>query len=619
MMQNLTKQIRQLGMSGLALMLATSLLFITACGDDDQPAQQDLPDNVVQVAIDNGYNVLAAALVEAGLDFTLQQGGPYTVFAPTDAAFNSAGITVDNVGEVDNLSEILQYHVVAGEITSDQLSTGQVETLSGDLVDIDASALTVDGANIVDPFDVEASNGVIHTIDGVLSLPVTVVDQAVATSDLSILVQALTKFPDLVEALSDQSGNYTVFAPTDDAFTSLLGVVGQDGLDDIPDDVLKRILQYHVVAGTAAQSGDLTDGQEIETLLEENVTIGVGSDVTVDGATVTTPDVLVDNGVIHVIDAVITPELETSIVNTVVEPAYFNKDFTILTDAVVKAELLSTLIDSQSEFTVFAPTNSAFEAAGITSLDGLTKEDLTPILQYHVLGSEVKEADLPASGSAVTTLNGDFYLSINTDGVFINGTSQVTATDIDQDNGVVHVIDKTLVPASQNVVDIAVELSQASSGAEFTQLVAALTAVENDQSAPDLITALSGEGPFTVFAPTDAAFENLYALVGDANSDGSEDLNDVVAAAGIGTVATVLQYHVLDTRAFSTDIPVLLGGSNKVTLNPLDGGSFDLNSDLTITDADQALGLGTTDATIIATDELATNGVIHTIDEVILP
>ena len=169
------------------------------------------------------------------------------------------------------------------------------------------------------------------------------------------------------------------------------------------------------------------------------------------------------------------------------------------------------------------------------------------------------------------------------------------------------------MPASQNVVDIAVAASTATN-AEFGQLVAALTAVENDGTTPSLITALSAaDGSFTVFAPTDAAFNALYTLAGVAN------FNELVTAVGIGTIATVLQYHVLDSRVFSTDIPNALDGNASVVLTPLAGGDFTLNSTLTITDADAALTLGTTDAGIVDTDILGTNGVIHVINQVLLP
>jgi len=249
------------------------------------------------------------------------------------------------------------------------------------------------------------------------------------------------------------------------------------------------------------------------------------------------------------------------------------------------------------------------------SLDGLTADDLIPILQYHVLGSEVKKDDLPATGSAVSTLNGDFFLSINNDGVFINGLTEVVATDIDVDNGVVHVIDRTLLPASKNVVEIAVGLSEATEGAEFTQLVGALTYV-SENGGTNLVSLLSStdedgtSAPFTIFAPTDSAFFRLYEAATVT------DLNGLATALGVATVEAVLTYHVIgDARVFSADLPNL----SSTTVNTL-GGSITLDlSSRTITDTDAAVEVGAADATIASTGVLGRYVVIHVIDEVILP
>lgn len=591
------------------LMLTMFAFVVSSCKDDDggtviPPAEP----NIVEVAIEAGYTTLAAALTEAGLDDDLQGTGPFTVFAPTNAAFAAAGITAANVGDVENLEAILLYHVVSGRVTSGDLTTGNVTTLNGETIAVDASALTLNGnVNIEMPFDVPASNGVIHSIDAVLSLPEpTIVDLASANEDLSILVEALTKFPDLV-ALLDGEGSYTVFAPTNDAFVALLGVIGQEELDDIPEDVLKRILQYHVIASGAIASGELTDGQMAATALsaEDMLTIGVSGDgVTINEANVVAADLMASNGIVHVVDAVLVPSLEMSIVNTIVEPAYFNKDFSTLTAAVVKAELLGTLIDPDANFTLFAPNNEAFEAAGITSLDGLEAVDLSPILTYHVLGSEAFASDLPSTqdafATAIATLNGDFYLTNNTNGVFINGNSEVIAATeaegaLDYDNGVVHVINRTLVPEQANDI---VAIAQA---AGFTDLAAALTEA-------GLVEALQADGPFTVFAPTNEAFQATYTALGVT---GPAELDDDL-------LNEILLYHVISgARVFSSD---LSDGISAATLSSSQGEgttnvTINVGETVTITDYDPEVA----DPIITATDVLATNGVIHIIDGILLP
>ena len=212
-----------------------------------------------------GYNTLAAAVIEANLVDALQAAGPFTVFAPTDAAFAAAGITADNVDMVENLSDILLYHVISGNITSADLSSGEFEMLSGKYSTIDASALTIDNAGIINPFDVNATNGTIHTIDAVILPAKNIVEAAAATPDLSILVSLLDKYPAVVDALSDETGTFTVFAPTNAAFVELLGVIGQSSADDIPEDVLLSVLQYHVLASEVYAS-NLSDGLTATTL-----------------------------------------------------------------------------------------------------------------------------------------------------------------------------------------------------------------------------------------------------------------------------------------------------------------------------------------------------------------
>ncbi len=423
-----------------------------------------------------------------------------------------------------------------------------------------------------------------------------IVELAASDPNFSILVDALEANPDLASLLQGD-GPFTVFAPTNDAFVALLGVVGQSGLEDIPNDVIRRILQYHVISGAALASSDLSDGQMAATALGDEITVSIdGSMVMINNASVVTADIEATNGIIHVIDAVLVPELEASIVNTIVEPAYFSNDFTIVTEAVVTAGLLETLTDPEAGLTLFAPSNSAFEAAGITSLDGLTADDLTPILTYHVLASEVAAGDLPSTegglATAVETLNGNFYLTNNSNGVFINGNTGVVATDLVYDNGIVHVIDRTLLPPAVDVVQLALDNG-------FNQLAGALTEA-------GLVSALQDpNGPFTVFAPTDAAFDALYAALG---IDGPEDVDPLL---GDGTLEAILTYHVVGTYAFSSD---LFDGLSPATLQ---GGTFEVNidGDVTLIDEDPDVA----DPSVTGTDVLGTNGVVHVIDGILLP
>jgi transforming growth factor-beta-induced protein len=194
-----------------------------------------------------------------------------------------------------------------------------------------------------------------------------IVELTQESNNLSTLEAALTKFPDLLTTLSAQ-GQFTVFAPSNDAFDNLLDVIGQSSLDDVPDEVLRDILEYHVISGSAVTSSQLQTGN-VSTVGGEQIAVNVSGGVTLNGsATVTAADVKAANGVVHVIDEVLVPPSIAPIVGTIVAPAYFNKNFTTLIAAVTAASptILQTLLNS-SDKTLFAPTNAAFTAAGINS------------------------------------------------------------------------------------------------------------------------------------------------------------------------------------------------------------------------------------------------------------
>jgi len=424
----------------------------------------------------------------------------------------------------------------------------------------------------------------------------TIVGLAQQTSDLSTLVAVLTKYPDLVSTLNG-SGNFTVFAPTNQAFEALLGAIGQTSIDDVPENVVRTILEYHVIASGAFLSTDLTNS-EVTTVSGESVQINVSSGVVLNGNTnVIQADIQATNGVVHVINNVLVNPSIVPIVGTIVAPAYFNKNFTTLITAVQAADagILEALL-SPGTFTLFAPTNNAFDQLP----DGLVASLLQPanqgllnnVLLYHALDVNVGSADLPQGSAAIETLAGTFYLSNNANGVFINGTTQVIATDITSSNGVVHVIDRTLVPPTETIAEIAVGLAT-SATPEFTQLVAAL------QRVPDLLNAAANEDAnLTVFAPTDAAFAALLEALE------LESVNDIP----LDILTAVLQHHIVGARVFSTDltsgaVPTLNGN---VTIN---------TSNLTITD-------GQGEASNLVTSLLnvhGINGVIHVIDRVLLP
>jgi uncharacterized surface protein with fasciclin (FAS1) repeats len=314
---------------------------------------------------------------------------------------------------------------------------------------------------------------------------VNIVETAQETDILSSLVAALVKADenedsDLVGALSG-NGPFTVFAPTNGAFTSLFASL--DGFDSLSDfdtpekrEILATILKYHVVVGAAATSSSLSNGQEFTTLQGEKITVRIDGDVYIQDPTDTDAkvgpsDVLASNGIVHVIDKVLVPQEVLDALNpeptpNIVELAMDTEFLSSLVGALVQADAgLVDLLQTDGPFTVFAPTDTAFAAL----LDALgdnynsladfdTTEEkalLAQILKYHVVaGAAAYSTDL-SDGQMVATAQGESVTVSLTGGVFIQDKTDVDAAvapaDIAASNGVVHVIDKVLLP--QEAID----------------------------------------------------------------------------------------------------------------------------------------------------------------------
>jgi uncharacterized surface protein with fasciclin (FAS1) repeats len=269
-------------------------------------------------------------------------------------------------------------------------------------------------------------------------------------ADLSDLVAAL-KAADLVSTLSG-TGPFTVFAPNNGAFEALPnnGALLTYLLNT--KETLTKVLQYHVTSGKV-MSSDLTNGEKIKMLGGGNVTVDInGSTVKINNATVIKANVEASNGVVHIINEVLVPTDVNLATPTIPELASKDTDLSTLVKAVGAADLAGTLA-STAPLTVFAPTNAAFAALNESCkcLDALlaNKADLSKVLLYHVLGKEYTAAQVVSGGDeSIKTLEGsDVNITISDGKVMINGNTTVTKADLFAVNGVVHVIDKVLVPA----------------------------------------------------------------------------------------------------------------------------------------------------------------------------
>jgi len=294
----------------LTSLILASLLISTLPLNVSADETEDIPTNAAATGV---HDSLVAALTHADLVATLQGAGPFTVFAPTDAAFTAAGIDLasfDTDEENATLSDILLYHVYSGAVASADVTDGLTVTMvNGDDATFAVAAdgtVSVGGATVTTA-DVPASNGVIHIIDTVLTPPADLVDiPAVATSTgvHTALVAALAQ-ANLVATLQG-TGPFTVFAPTDAAFTDA-GIDLSSFDTDEENATLVDILTYHVVSGSVLSTA-LTDGLTATALNGDDVTFTVNADgVKVNDANVVTADVAASNGVVHVIDKVLMP------------------------------------------------------------------------------------------------------------------------------------------------------------------------------------------------------------------------------------------------------------------------------------------------------------------------
>ncbi len=275
----------------------------------------------------------------------------------------------------------------------------------------------------------------------------------------------------------------------------------------------------------------------------------------------------------------------------IVDTAVADGRFQTLVAAVTAAGLVDTL-KGEGPFTVFAPTDDAFAKLPAGTIDELLKPEnkqaLTDILLYHVVPGKVMAADVVGLTSAATALGKDVAIKVDMGNVYVND-AKVIITDIETSNGVIHVIDTVLLPPAEEAAAPGTIVDIAAADERFSTLVAAVTAA-------GLVDTLKGEGPFTVFAPTNDAFAALPAGT----------LDSLLLPENKQQLTDILLYHVVAGKVMASDV---VGLSAAPTV---------LGKDITITIKDGKVYLNDT-VQVIITDIEASNGVIHVIDAVLLP
>ena len=416
-----------------------------------------------------GNLVAALQAADGDLPTVLAGSGPFTVFAPTDDAF--AAFLSDNgfadleAVPVDVLTQVLLNHVVSGTNLSTDLTTGYVSSLSTagpneanlSMFINTNDGVVINGTSTVTAADNKATNGVVHIVDAVIGLP-NIVGHAVANPNLTSLVGALTANGNttFTSLLSNNEETFTVFAPLNSAFDSFMNP---------EDNNINTILANHVISGAAANAANLSNSY-LNTLGTNadgdflSIYVNTDDGVVLNGvSTVASADIVATNGIIHAVDTVI--DLPTVVTFAAADPN-FSTLVTALTELTPATDFVSVLSTADGNypapFTIFAPTNDAFAALASIPEEG----PLTAILQHHVIGgANIRSGDLTPDGDTTTpaTLEGD-ALTITLPGTADNiaditdGSGNmdigIIAVDVQANNGVIHAINKVMIPDTTN-------------------------------------------------------------------------------------------------------------------------------------------------------------------------
>lgn len=454
------------------LFTAIGALLISSCKDDDElfPNRSKSPKNLAELTAENpALSTLSVALGQVGLDSTLATANTFTMFAPLNEAFSGIDLTTMTDSALANvLSNHIRASVNADFVST--MSTGYVTTSATGPDGNNLSLYThVDGDNVMingmativnDMKDIGGTNGVLHVVDGVL-LPPTVVDHVSANPDYSTFASALAK-ADMEGALSGV-GPFTVFAPSNAAFEMFMsevnGAFGWTTLEDIPFDVLRDVLSYHVVSGENMLASDV-DGTEPTTMQGETFAVSgtIINDASYTDANINLTDIQGINGVVHGIDKVLLPEevFQSILSATLNLPDRIeDRGFSTFMAAARKTDMMDYL--ANNELTAFVPSNQAFESFFIKieefeSVDDFdTPEELAllkNVLEYHLHANAVLSSNL--SNGPLSTIQGDDIVVDANEGNLTPShefapKANLVTTNIGATNGIIHEISNVLV------------------------------------------------------------------------------------------------------------------------------------------------------------------------------
>jgi len=605
-------------------LIATGWLIIGCQPDKDYftPPPQQTDKLFDQLKADPNFSTFVAALERSKVSLTLANSGLYTVFAPTNAAFQDYFATgpYKSLEEIPlkSLNELVSNHVLSpmmftfdfGARRFNNKKDDRYQTTARKFVKViyEANTFTVNGIPVLEKRDLSAANGSIHAIGKMLVPGVTIDSLVKNRPDTRIFARFLKRlaykeydprrsfdlnddgridsvfFQRSLLKLNpvDEDPELTAFAFTDAAFRTWLNnypqysIIGQDSVN-IPNNVLLPLLNYHIVSGNRNRSalvGVLTTADS------ERLT---ATDLSIEQA-----DVFVSNGTLHILNKVAVPPS----LGTVGGQILLNRDrdLNLFITALEKVPtLLNDLRNPASNRTVFAPTDDAFRNAGINPVT-LSGAQLEPFLRSHIVNSRLSISQL-VNGRWYATNNGNgFRYTTNTLTDARGLTADILARDLAGSNGSVHKISNVMSPPNVRILALLL------ANPDFSELRAAL-----DRTG--LTATVEGAGPFTLFAPTNQAFRDFYTQLGVTG----------LTAVNSAFLRDVLTYHLLGSRVFSTD---LVAGTRATLLT---GRSLTIRSAsgvVTLVDGNAV----SPDATLLtSSNQQGINGFIHAIDKVLQP
>ena len=535
--------------------------------------------------INENLSTFSNYVENSGFGEVLDGDGPFTVFAPSNLALVNLPAEIKNnldSGDADLIIDFIENHVI-NELLESPLLTHELNLTSRNgfiiKVTVDANGdIFINDSEII-VRNLQADNGVVHVLDAALYSeedPNTIYNYVNQNENLSILSNAIQRAS--LEFLYDGSGPLSLFAPTNAAFNAL-GASELDLLISGPTPVLVDLLLAHTLNDAYTIDELLALGSILNTNGDPLEIYTNGGEFFVNNAQIVVRDIELENGIVHVVDALIEPPNST---NTILDIIEDSDDHVFMLDAIEVSDMTDRY-DNDSPLTLFAPTDAAINALGTAEWLSILNDPsgmLTDFLNLHTYEGELATADMTDQLMIMAANGEELIISVNNDGIFVNN-AELIIRDIEADNGIVHVIDAVIEPIQprNTVYDII------ANNDEYSMLEEAVISA-------GLQDLLINENSITLFAPTNDAFNNLDPAL----------LNQLMADPN-GALRELLEYH--------------LFSHNITTSSMFDGLTLVMfNSEQTFI-SDRMDGLYINESKIVDEDQAADNGWVHGIDNIL--